>query len=107
MLAGGRADGQMSFWDPVTAELLVEAVPGHAGPIHTIIQWEQSTRRSLLVTAADNDTTLQIWNPSTLARVSIVNVATPIRALCAISSDELAIGTDEGVAVIALSSIEA
>ena len=107
MLAGGRADGQMSFWDPMTAELLVEAVPGHAGPIHTIIQWEQSTRRSLLVTAADNDTTLQIWNPSTLARVSIVNVATPIRALCAISSDELAIGTDEGVAVIALSSIDA
>jgi hypothetical protein len=48
-----------------------------------------------------------IWNPSTLARVSIVNVATPIRALCAISSDELAIGTDEGVAVIALSSIDA
>jgi WD40 repeat protein len=104
LLATSNIDRIVRLWDPMTRQPASQPLTGHTGRVTAVTAVTGPGGRTLLATGS-TDQTLRVWDPAAGTCLATLTLHLLVVALSTVSDTHIAVGTDEGIAVLDLTEV--
>ena len=104
LLASGGSDGTVRLWDPATGQPAAPPLEGHAARVWALAAVPLPGGPTLLASGSD-DGTVRLWDLVNSRLVARIARRAAVFTLCSWSGSFLAIGSADGLTVIALARL--